>query len=187
MDSEKMPPDSFTFGKRNSIIEWGIKAIAYDVFSAPKRDRRITIPFRHGSYDYGEKYHDNKRIRLDICTEDNRIPDKATMREVIYHLSKKDRLTLWDEQDKYYEAELMDSFDWNVIGPYLKQQVPLEFICSPFAIRHEHKTIPIKDGVNKLEYTGTAPSPTLIIIRNPNAYPITKIALTVIKEKGEGL
>ncbi len=65
-----IPSNSFTFGNINSLTEWGIKVISHDVFSAPKRDRKQVIPFRHGSYDYGEKYYSEKVIQLDCCTEE---------------------------------------------------------------------------------------------------------------------
>ena len=50
-----MTGDSFSFGRYNSVDDWGLMVIAYDYLLPPKRARKITIPGRSGSYDFGAK------------------------------------------------------------------------------------------------------------------------------------
>ena len=176
-----MPGDSFTFRNINSLTQWGIKVIAYDVFSAGKRNRSRTIPFRHGEYDYGEKFYDTRTVKLDCVTED-RVLTKAEMREVIYWLSKRSQLILWDEPDKFYVGELMQSVDVNVFPKRTKQQFTLPMVCEPFAYGPQN-IIEFSQGINKVEYNGTASTPTHIIIRNPNPFPVTKIRITGIQHQ----
>ena len=39
-----IPADSFSFNGMNSLETWGIKVVAYDVFSPNKRERNQMIP-----------------------------------------------------------------------------------------------------------------------------------------------
>ena len=177
----KMPGDSFTFGTINSFEEWGIKVIAYDVFSASKRDRKQVIPFRDGTHDFGRKYYNNKIVRLDCATETDQIPSKALMCEVIYHMSQRNRLRLWDEQDKYYMGELIDTVDVKVLPKYQKQIFVLPIVCDPFAYG-ESKLIKLHNGMNEVDYFGTAETPTMIVIRNPNNFAVSNISVTAIQQ-----
>ena len=176
-----MPGDSFTFGNLNSYEEWGIKVIAYDMFSADKRNRQKTIPFRDGAHDYGRKFYDNKILRLDCATENDTIPSKAAMREVIFHMSQRNTLRLWDEQDKYYVGELINSADVKVLPKYQKQIFILEMICDPFAYG-DRISIPLQHGITPITYRGTAETPTMIIIRNPNNFAVSNISVTAIQQ-----
>ncbi len=175
-----MRGDSFTFGSKNSLETWGIKVIAYDVFSAPKRERKQLIPFRNGTYDYGEKWYDNKIIMLDCCTEEKEL-SKADMRDFIQHMSNRNRLILWDEPEKYYIGEMMESADINILPKRVKQQFTLSIECQPFAYKSQ-QILPIETGVNKVAYNGTAETSTLIILKNNNSYPITNIKITSVQK-----
>lgn len=172
-----IPSDSFNFGDKNSLIDFGIKVIAYDPFVAVKRDRRQQIPFRNGTYDYGEKWYDDKIIRLDCCTEKKEL-SKSEMREVIYWLSEKNNLTLWDEPDKYYIGELLTSPEILVLPKRVKQQFVIELLCQPFAYG-VNIAKPLNKSINKVEYHGTAETPTLFVIKNPNSFPVSKVMVTL--------
>ena len=99
-----MTGDSFSFGRYNSVDDWGLMVIAYDYLLPPKRARKITIPGRSGSYDFGAKNWEERTLRM-TCTLTRQVT-KAEFREIIYALSKKARLRLWNEPDKYYIADL---------------------------------------------------------------------------------
>lgn len=157
-----MPASSFTFNGINSIDEWGIKINAYDVFSAPKRNRRTTIPFRDGSYDFGRKYFDDKVLRIE-CNTSSRSLSKADLREVAYVLLQKGKLYLWDEPDKYYIAELMDSAEVSVSPKYTQQTFALSFVCEPF-IYKDVPSIAFGTSFSSVDYRGTIEAPTVITI-----------------------
>jgi len=173
-----IPADSFTFGGTNSLEAWGIKVVAYDVFSPNKRARNQKIPFRHGLYDYGNKYFEERIVRLRCVTEE-RVLSKGEMREVILWLTQRARLVLWDEPDKYYVGELEESIDVTVLPQEVKREFILPLRCEPFAYS-EQNIQSITEGVNAIDYQGTAPTPTLIVIRNPNDFPVSNITLTAV-------
>jgi len=173
-----IPADSFSFNGMNSLETWGIKVVAYDVFSPNKRERNQTIPFRHGRFDYGKKYFDERIVTLRCATEAKELT-KAEMREVILWLTQRGRLTLWDEPDKHYVGELEESADVDVLPQEVKREFLLPFRCEPFAYG-EQNTLPIETGMNRIDYQGTAETPTLIVIRNPNDFPVTGITLTAV-------
>ena len=93
-----MTGDSFSFGRYNSVDDWGLMVIAYDYLLPPKRARKITIPGRSGSYDFGAKNWEERTLRM-TCTLTRQVT-KAEFREIIYALSKKARLRLWNEADR---------------------------------------------------------------------------------------
>ena len=80
-----MTGDSFSFGRYNSVDDWGLMVIAYDYLLPPKRARKITIPGRSGSYDFGAKNWEERTLRM-TCTLTRQVT-KAEFREIIYALS----------------------------------------------------------------------------------------------------
>lgn len=173
-----MTGDSFNFGQYNSVDDWGIYVIATDSFLPPKRERKISIPGRSGSYDYGAKSWDERTLRVE-CRLMNQI-SKAEFREIVYILSKKNRLRLWNEPDKYYMAELYDSAD--VLDYYLEsmREFELAFVCEPFAYG-ENVTTSITEGRNRIAYKGTAETPAVIVLRNASDDEIANVTITAIK------
>lgn len=171
------PNDSFNFGATNSLEDWGIKIIAHDVFSPNKRPRNKMIPFRHGRHDGGRKYYDERIVRLDCLL--TRKMSKAECREIIYWLSQRAQLRLWDEQDKYYIGELEESVDVDVFPNEVNRQFTLPMRCEPFAYSTLNR-IPIINGINPIDYKGTAETPTLLIIRNPNNFLVSNITITAM-------
>lgn len=173
-----MTGDSFNFGQYNSVDDWGIYVIATDSFLPPKRERKISIPGRSGSYDYGAKSWDERTLRVE-CRLMNQI-SKAEFREIVYILSKKNRLRLWNEPDKYYMAELYDSAD--VMDYYLEsmRDFELTFVCEPFAYG-SILTVPLASGRNRVNYGGTAETPAVIVLRNASDDEIANVTITAIK------
>ena len=173
-----MPGDSFSFGKYNSVNDWGIMVVAHDTFIPSKRARKIVIPGRSGSYDYGAKNWDERGIRLE-CTLMRKM-SKSEFREIVYALSKKRQLRIWNEPDKFYVAELYDPAD--VIEYYLEaaREFELDFIAEPFAYG-ETVIQPIKSGVNTIQYKGTAAAPCTIILKNTSTTTAKNITITAIK------
>jgi phage-related protein len=177
-----MTPNSFSIGSSaiNSYDAWGIKVVGHDVFSPPKRDRRLQIPFRHGSYiQNSDKYYDDRHLRIE-CQLTRRL-SKAEFREVIYILSQRSAIFLWDEPDKYYLGELYESVEVTVFPKECGRSFILPFVCEPFAYGPQ-QTIKLKQGLNAINYAGTAESPTLLVIRNPNNVAAKNIVVTAIQK-----
>lgn len=173
-----MTGDSFSFGTYNSVDDWGIMVIGHDTFLPPKRSRKISIPGRSGAYDYGAKNWDERTVRLECVLM--RQMKKEEFREIVYILSKKGRLRLWNEPEKYYMAELYDSP--NVDDFYLEEmrEFELDFVCEPFAYG-ENVTTALADGRNRIAYKGTAETPAVIVLRNASDDEIANVTITAIK------
>lgn len=173
-----MTGDSFTFGKFNSVDDWGLRVIAYDSVLPPKRARKLSIPGRSGMYDFGAKSWEERTLRIDCQLE--RTMTKAEFREVVYALSKKARLTLWNEPDKYYIAELYDPAE--VQDYYLEcgRTFELNFIAEPFAYGRT-VTAPIQNGRNTVNYDGTAETPCVIVLQNTSASDVINVTITATK------
>lgn len=175
-----MTDNSFSFGAVNSVETWGLKVISHDFFMPTKRERKIVIPGRSGAYDYGAKYYDERILSLECVLE--RQVKKSGFREIIYTLSKKKEIRLWDEPDKYYVGELYDSGEVTVYPQEYLREFTLEFVCEPFAYR-DTITLPVREGGNHVNYTGTAEAPPVIEIFNPNPYPVQNITITAVKRR----
>ena len=173
-----MTYDSFSFGTYNSVDDWGIMVISHDTFLPPKRSRKITIPGRSGSYDYGAKNWEERVVRIECVL--TRQLSKAEFREITYQLAQKGRLKLWNEPDKYYIAELYDSP--NVEDFYMEamREFELSFVCEPFAYG-KNVTTALTDGRNKIDYEGTAETPAFIVLRNVSDDEVANVTITAIK------
>lgn len=176
-----MPEMSFQFGPYNSLTDLGIICEVYDPLLPPKRERKIEIPGLDGMYDFGANSYDERVIECE-CKLINQI-SKSQLREVAYKLSGKQRLSFWDEPEKYYTAELYDSPSIQNIADRLWLEFSLTFVCEPFAYS-ELKNAPLYVGNNPIEYQGTAKTPTIITLHNHNNFSVSNIQLTVIRRRG---
>lgn len=175
-----IPDMSFNFGSYNSLNDMGIICEAYDTLLPPKRSRKIELLGRSGLYDFGSETYDERTITLS-CKLINQIT-KAELREVAYKLSGKNKLTLWDEPEKYYIAELFDPSEVQSIADRLWLEFDLTFVCEPFAYT-EVKTINVQEGANPIQYQGTIHTPTRITLVNNNDFPITNLTITAIRKR----
>lgn len=173
-----MTGDSFSFGRYNSLDDWGIRVIAYDYFLPPKRARKVTIPGRSGSYDFGAQNWDDRTLRI-VCVLE-RPMTKSEFREIVYALSRKGRLRLWNEPGKYYIAELYDPAEIQDYYMETAREFELAFFCEPFAFGAT-VTQPIASGENAVDYRGTAETPCTIVLKNLSNANILTVTITAIK------
>jgi len=176
----KMSGDSFRFGRYNSVDDWGIMVTATDVLLPPKRKRKITIPGRSGAYDFGARNWEERTIRISCML--TRQMSKAQFREVIYALSKKERLRLWNEPDKYYVAELYESPEVKDFYMEAAREFELAFTAEPFAYGPTI-TEPVASGRNVLDYHGTAETPCVIALKNVSGSDVANITITAVKRR----
>lgn len=174
-----MTNDSFTFGGVDMYERYGIRVLHYDVLLPQLRRRKVTIPKRHGTYDYGAKFYDDRLIRVECDTR--RALPKDEIRELAYTLSKKNQLRFWNEPDKYYIGRVYDTAELNYIGD-IGYEFALTFECDPFAYGNI-VAVPIS-GSLRPQYQGTAPTPTRLTITNVGAEAVSKIQIR-IREIGD--
>lgn len=175
--------DSFMFGKVNMLEMFGIKCLHYDFLAPSKRRNKIKIPFRHGELDNGSDGYDNRILRLE-CTlgPSKNIMTRADVRELAYILSKRQKIIMFDEPDKYYMGEIFEPSEI-INHPFeVMRDFTIVFDCDPFAYRDIVST-PIAYGSNKVSYLGTAETPTLIKIENIGNQAIEKIRIMAIRKE----
>ena len=152
-----------------------------DVLMPDLRSRKVTIPLRHGAYDFGAHYYDERTVTYTCVT--TRMASRDDAREIAYTLSKKAEIRFWNEPEKYYIGRVYQS-------PTLEQlrtignRFDLTFICEPFA----YGEIISESFTNRVlvpDYQGTAPTPTMIIIRNtsPNRNAVNIRITQTIKQE----
>lgn len=178
---------SFKFGNVDMFDTYGIQildtSMAEDLLLPAIRPRKITIPLRHGQYDYGAKYYEERPLTLNCVTIRNHSENQARSfaREIAYILSKKDQIRIWNEPDRYYigriEREITLTQERDVGNVFT-----LEFTCEPFAYG---ETV-VKNFVNLSitpNYTGTAHAPTLIEITNTGETDVSIIRISQVNRK----
>lgn len=174
----KIPADSFSFGTVNSLTDWGIRAVKYDVLTPAKRPRKVQIPMRSGMYDYGAVCWEERTVRIE-CTLERKI-SRSELREIAGALSQKSRLRLWDEPDKYYVGELYDPAEILDYYDEALRDFTLNFVCEPFAYGST-VTHPIASGENRIGYRGTAETPCVIVLNNQSGAEAQTVTITAVK------
>lgn len=169
---------SFLFGTTDMYERFGIMiaddGMPGDVLKPALRERKVTVPLRNGSYDYGAHYYDERPYSLNCVTVRAGTRDDA--REMAYILSKKSQLRLWNEPDKYYVGRVYQAPSLECLR-IKGNRFTLNFVLEPFAYRNmvtENFT-----GVNYTpNYAGTAPTPTYIVIENTGETNAVNISIT---------
>lgn len=176
MENKIIPPDSFTFRNVNFLDTFNVKCVKVDFILPKKRSRKIQIPRRHGQYDLGAENWEERIIRMDC---DLLSPlSRAEIREISYLLSKKGKLYLWDEPDKYYVAEIYEPAEIYEFPNQIIRTFTLEFVCEPFAYREEHVE-ELTLGINNINYQGTESAPFQIIIENDSNVDIENVTMVI--------
>lgn len=156
--------NSFMFGTTDMREAFGL--IVEDVdrpLAASLRARKVVVPERDGAYDFGAKYRDE--ITLPIKCGTVSLLTQGAVRELTYTLSKKSRIVLWDEPDKYYIGRLYDAGRISRVLSTMRK-FTLNFVCDPF-VCGPVETIPIIGSEpERILYPGTAHTPTRISITN---------------------
>lgn len=157
---------SFLFGTIDIYERFGIKladdSLPEDVLIPGLRSRKQIIPQRHGAYDFGAQYYDERAIRITCVTK--RMITREETREIAYILSKKSQVRFWHEPEKYYIGRVYEAPDLEQIRN-VGNRFKLTFILEPFAYGLT-KTESFDSQLYVPDYPGTAGTPTYIVIQN---------------------
>ena len=178
---------SFKFGSIDMYDTYGLQLVdtsmAEDLLLPAIRPRKITIPLRHGQYDYGAEYYEERPLVLNCVTIRNHSENQARSfaREIAYTLSKKDEIRLWNEPDRYYvgriEKEISLTQERGVGNIFT-----LEFTCEPFA--YGETVVKQFSSLTLVpEYRGTAPTSAYIEITNTGNTDISVIRISQLDRK----
>lgn len=147
-----------------------------DLLHPPVRERRVLIPGRDGSYDYGAEWYADRTVELE-CFSVLEL-SRERIRKLAYDLSGKKRLILSDEPEKYYTAQLYDPSVITYIGKS-GSRYKLTFCCEPFACGAP-TSLSLRAGENRIEYPGTARTPTLIVLHNDSPSEAANVMLRAV-------
>ena len=174
---------SFLFGTIDMYKQYGIKlsetSVPNDVLLPGLRARKKRIPQRHGEYDYGAQYYDERAIQIECVT--CRTITREDSREIAYVLSKKSEIRFWTEPEKYYIGRIYEAPDLEQLRN-VGNRFQVVFICEPFAYRRTF-TEPFVNRKYVPNYQGTAPTPVYIVIENVGTANITNIQITQTDRK----
>lgn len=165
----------FIYNSRDMYELFGIKVEqVIDTPGPPPRERKVEIPGRQGAYEFDYGDYGERTLTL-ICTSARELTN-TERREANYILSRKGRIILPREPDKYYTGRMYDPDEIEEIGQTLRKYT-LTFTCEPF-LRGAVKTITGNGAAVPISYAATAPTPCRIEIKNAGASPINVILVT---------
>ena len=157
---------SFLFGTTDMYQTFGISiaenGLPDDVLKPPLRERKVVVPMRNGAYDFGAHWYDERPLSVTCVTVKAGTRDDA--REMAYILSKKSQIRFWNEPDKYYMGRIYSAPGLEILRK-VGNRFTLEFVLEPFAYG-EAVSEPFVNRRYKMNYKGTAPTPTYIVIEN---------------------
>ena len=175
----------FTFNNQHSSSFHIVMKSVNRTLLPAKRRVGYAIPGRDGTY-YGPDTpnYENRQIIVLISFrgEDHNL---ETLRERIRKIAEwlsatSGQLVFDDEPEKAYTASVDSGVNLNQMMTW--GECELTFNCQPFAYAATKEEV-ITDGVNVLDYKGTAEAPCRIIIENPNKYAVSNIVITAIKRR----
>lgn len=162
---------SFNFRGLNSYDDFGV-VITKKPF-IPMPERRVTyedIPGRNGSLTVDDGTYMDITITVDCGFASNEFKEKANEIKA-WLMGPPDKLIFSDEDDKYYEAQVVNKFDItqsiNIIGEF-----PVVFNCKPFkySVMSDIITITEPDTIYNI---GTIESEPIITIYGSGDVSIT--------------
>lgn len=143
------------------------------------RERKVVVPERSGAYDFGAKFYDERLLTLPSGS--TRQLTRGEVREVAYALSKKGRISLWDEPDKYYIGRIYDATDLERVLRTMRKYT-LQFLCEPFAYG-ETVQVDFHGPVWSASYRGTQETPTRLQITNAGSTTANGIQITITEKR----
>lgn len=172
----RVQADSFSFAGVDMLGTYGIRAVSHDVLLPRLRERRLVVPGRDGSWDFGARRYEDRVIRVECDTR--RGLGRGEIRELAHLLSRKGRLVLWDEPEKEYVARVYEDVALEYLGR-VGHAFTLVFLCEPFAIG---ETV-TRDGLGRMQYEGTAETGTRLMVRNAGQGMVGGLRL-VVRRRG---
>lgn len=147
----------------------------------PVRKSSYIIPQRNGDLTNIISVYDTRTISIQVfVSQTNLLKLREKLRDIAFWLQGHGELVFDDEPDKIYDARIEESLDLSQVA--YSGEFIVNFICQPFAYkRAENKSVYL--GSNKINYSGTAETPCIIILENNTNEVIKNITITVLKRK----
>ena len=169
-------------GNTDMRTAYGIKVERVeDVLAPPLRPRKVNIPGRHGSYDYGAHIYDERNLTI-ICAT-SQLLTRADARELSYTLSQKNAIRIWQEPDKIYYGRIYDPTAIEKLVQHLKK-FSMTFICDPFASGTTYNRSFDGDRLT-VNYAGSAETPTRMEIINIGTAVAAQLRIRVRERRNQ--
>ncbi|AKL96618.1 phage tail component [Clostridium aceticum] len=149
-----------------------------------KRQNKIVVPGRHGTYDFGDNTYEDRSITMEIAyigKDYNEL--RLRGREIAAWLSSKhyQQLIFDDELNKFYLAKLHSTVDLENF--YRLGRTQAIFDCKPFAYSIDLKTVEnaivLKPHNVVINTAGTVETPPILTLENQGTNTLTNIALSI--------
>lgn len=151
------------------------------------RKRELTIPGKHGSYNFSDNKYENRQIEVNVKYKSGSMASlRASARNIAAWLSSTGdylRLIFDDEPDKYYLAKLYSEIGLQTL--IHTGEATLLFECEPFAYALNENVFTVDITQNNQEFTvtnnGTFETPQVITIVNTGNTAVN--GFTLIKKE----
>jgi predicted phage tail component-like protein len=146
--------------------------------------RKLTIPGRSGSYDFGDNVFEDRIIEVElryIGTSFNELRSRArTISAWLSGYSGKKNLIFDDEAAKYYVAKIYSSIGLSNL--FTIGECKVQFECEPFAysitLRGVTATVTASGEVLTISSSGTVETPPIVALYNDGTSAISTFTLT---------
>lgn len=175
-----MTEDSFTYNGVDMYEQFKIRVVKYEVFMAERRQRRVTVPGRSGSYDYDaaakqRATHNDRPLRMELVVDGFITEDRFD--DLKYTFSRKGRIVLWDKPDRYFYGDLYDPAEVIEYFRHSMREIEVSFLCDPYAYANAPTTLTSSEAILPISYKGTREAPTYITIRNTGTTPMQAVRI----------
>jgi predicted phage tail component-like protein len=173
---DEMVNNTFLYNGKNLYELAFLRVFSYNVFAAELRARKVQVPGRSGAYDFGAEFHEERPLRMECFIE--RKIQEYQFDELKYALSRKGRIIMWDQPDRYYIGQAYNAAEVLRHWQYLATSFTLEFTCEPYAYSLAPTILTSALPVIFTEYEGTRKAPTRITIRNTGNASLSGVTIT---------
>lgn len=150
----------------------------------PLIHREITVPGKHGRYDFGKNKYDNRLIPVRFSSVNRDLGSlRKRIRDIAGWLYGEGRLKFDDEPDKYYQAKIYDSIALEQFASLGVFDVTFE--CEPFAYSETNTQEVTRTDKTPIFVvnSGTIETPQEITITNTGNKTINGFRIKIIKDR----
>lgn len=167
--------DSFTYNGVNLREEFGLKMLKHNPLLPTLRARKVVIPLKSGSRDYGAKYHDERSLPVS-CVIERELTD-TNMDQLKLLFSRKGQLIFFDQPDRYYVGQSYDAAEVIEYYNFSTREFELTFTCDPYAYALLPTELAANAPILPVAYEGTRETSTRITLRNTGTEPMYNISI----------
>lgn len=156
---------SFTFGGKNSFIDYGMVISKRPNLPSPKRRvNYMDIPGRHGRVQYDEKTYEDITIVVECGLKDteNLVERLDSIKAWLFNAGESDLIFSFGE-DKKYIAQVVNAIDFTQVYKYTSS-FPVIFNCQPFKYAVQNHLITLNVGGESIHNPGSLEGQPVIYV-----------------------